>query len=240
MRNEDLQDLVSKALRRAWQLGQKQAEVTQARFDELIEETRDALSATPAAAAPVELPPPDLWRDTEGLRGYKADPGAGPWYTADTVRALLDGVSAPADKLRVDALLHFMQANCFNNELNADESRNILFNIDQLREWRSGKHDDYVEKLYGRLHSMGGCEQGQGASAGRSGDASASAGDGLAVAAPQAQADARDAERYRFIVSKKLILSGGTEKFGWPIAPFGGECDRYIDAALAEAKETTE
>lgn len=55
-------------------------------------------------------------------------------------------------------------------------------------------------------------------------------------AAPQAQADARDAERYRFIVSKKLILSGGTEQFGWPIAPFGSECDRYIDAAIAAAK----
>lgn len=54
-------------------------------------------------------------------------------------------------------------------------------------------------------------------------------------AAPQ-QADARDAERYRFIVSKKLILSGGTELFGWPIAPFGSECDRYIDAAIAAAK----
>lgn len=70
-------------------------------------------------------------------------------------------------------------------------------------------------------------------------------------AAPQAQADARDAdtfeqrmsdwsqedaidaERYRFIVEHKLILSGGTEKFGWPIAPFGVECHRYIDAARA-------
>ena len=41
------------------------------------------------AAAPVVLPPPDLWRDDEGLRGYAADPGRGPWYTADTLRALL-------------------------------------------------------------------------------------------------------------------------------------------------------
>lgn len=59
MQNEDLQDLVSKALRRAWQLGQtywqqadseyfsqhKKADVTQARFDELIEETRAAIAA---------------------------------------------------------------------------------------------------------------------------------------------------------------------------------------------------
>lgn len=43
-----------------------------------------------APAAPsLDLPNPDLWRDAEGLRGYTIDPGAGPWYTADTVRALL-------------------------------------------------------------------------------------------------------------------------------------------------------
>ena len=57
--------------------------------------------------------------------------------------------------------------------------------------------------------------------------------------APQAQADLykAKADRYDFIVEKKLILSGGTEQFGWPIAPFGSECDRYIDAAIAAAKE---
>lgn len=44
-------------------------------------------------------------------------------------------------------------------------------------------------------------------------------------------ASEQDAARYRFIVENKLILSGGTEKFGWPIAPFGSECSRYIDAA---------
>ncbi|QPS78579.1 hypothetical protein EZI45_19210 [Delftia tsuruhatensis] len=53
----------------------------------------DQQAATPAVEAPaaqsVELPNPDLWRDAEGLRGYTIDPGAGPWYTADTVRALL-------------------------------------------------------------------------------------------------------------------------------------------------------
>lgn len=72
MRNEDLQDLVSKALRRAWQLGQtywqqadsdsvsqhKKADVTQARFDELIEETRSAVMP-----GPVELPLPECWYD---------------------------------------------------------------------------------------------------------------------------------------------------------------------------------
>ena len=58
------------------------------------------------------------------------------------------------------------------------------------------------------------------------------------TAAPQAQADLykAKADRYDFIVEKKLILSGGTEQFGWPIAPFGSECDRYIDAAIAAAK----
>ena len=64
MQNDDLQDLVSKALRRAWQLGQtywqqadsdfvsqqKKSDITQARFYELIEETRAALAATPADA----------------------------------------------------------------------------------------------------------------------------------------------------------------------------------------------
>lgn len=42
-----------------------------------------------------------------------------------------------------------------------------------------------------------------------------------------------DAERYRFIKRHRLILSGGTQKFGWPIAPFGDECDRYIAQELA-------
>ena len=50
-------------------------------------ETAPALDAPTVQA--IELPNPDLWRDAEGLRGYTIDPGAGPWYTADTVRALL-------------------------------------------------------------------------------------------------------------------------------------------------------
>lgn len=57
------------------------------------------------------------------------------------------------------------------------------------------------------------------------------------AAAPAAPAvDARtlrDAEHYRFIKRHRLILSGGTETFGWPIAPFGDECDRYIAQQLA-------
>ena len=59
------------------------------------------------------------------------------------------------------------------------------------------------------------------------------------TAAPQAQADLykAKADRYDFIVEKKLILSGGTEQFGWPIAPFGSECDRYIDDAIATTKK---
>ena len=48
-----------------------------------------ALWAAAWRAAELETPNPDLWRDAEGLRGYTIDPGAGPWYTADTVRALL-------------------------------------------------------------------------------------------------------------------------------------------------------
>ena len=58
---EDIQDLVSKAMRRAWQLGQtywqqvdseytshhKKADVTQAAFNTLVDETRAALSRPP-------------------------------------------------------------------------------------------------------------------------------------------------------------------------------------------------
>lgn len=44
------------------------------------------------AAAPTdELPPPDLWRDGKDIKGYTADPGKGPWYSAETVRALQAG-----------------------------------------------------------------------------------------------------------------------------------------------------
>ena len=56
--NEDIQDLVSKAMRRAWQLGQtywqqadseswsqnKKSDETQAKFDRLVDETRDAIA----------------------------------------------------------------------------------------------------------------------------------------------------------------------------------------------------
>lgn len=54
-----------------------------------------------------------------------------------------------------------------------------------------------------------------------------------APAAPAVDAGTlRDAEHYRFIKRHRLILSGGTETFGWPIAPFGDECDRYISKEL--------
>lgn len=63
----------------------------------------------------VELPKPDMWRDEKGLRGYTADPGHGPWYTAETVRALL--AEAPAqhaaghpDDKAVDAMAALMKA----------------------------------------------------------------------------------------------------------------------------------
>lgn len=65
---EDLQDMVSKALRRAWQLGQtywqqadseytsqhRKADETQGKFDALVEETRTALSTA--------AQPPAGWR----------------------------------------------------------------------------------------------------------------------------------------------------------------------------------
>jgi hypothetical protein len=45
----------------------------------------------------------------------------------------------------------------------------------------------------------------------------------------------KDAERYR-LASEHLILSGGTTKFGWPIAPATrAEWDRYLDAAITQA-----
>lgn len=59
--NEDIQDLVSKAMRKAWQLGQtywqqadsesmsqwKKADITQAKFQQLADETRTAIAAQP-------------------------------------------------------------------------------------------------------------------------------------------------------------------------------------------------
>lgn len=54
------------------------------------------------------------------------------------------------------------------------------------------------------------------------------------IAALEAERDAlrKDAERYRFIKDNRIVLAGGP----WPVAPFGEECDRKIDAAIA-AKE---
>lgn len=73
---EDLQDTVSKALRRAWQLGQtywqqadseytsqhRKADETQGKFDALVEETRAALST---AAQPTGEPVAYLWQHSE-------------------------------------------------------------------------------------------------------------------------------------------------------------------------------
>lgn len=72
---EDLQDVVSKALRRAWQLGQtywrqadsdsladhRRSELTQESFSSLVDETRAAL-ATPAQAAALVSPSDDGFR----------------------------------------------------------------------------------------------------------------------------------------------------------------------------------
>ena len=71
---EDLQDTVSKALRRAWQLGQtywqqadseytsqhRKADETQGKFDALVEETRAALSTA--------AQPPDYADAYQGAR----------------------------------------------------------------------------------------------------------------------------------------------------------------------------
>jgi len=71
---EDLQDTVSKALRRAWQLGQtywqqadseytsqhRKADETQGKFDALIEETRAALSTAAQPPAGFVLVPTEL------------------------------------------------------------------------------------------------------------------------------------------------------------------------------------
>lgn len=139
----------------------------------------------------VVLPEPDLHieNDMDADAPYMA-------YSVglfeSTMRALLatgGQAQAQADKQRMDAFMHFMQANCYNPELNADETRNILFNLEQIRAWRSGMHDDYVERLYGRkIHSMGGQEQGEGASTGCAADGAALATGRPAVVAPQAQA----------------------------------------------------
>ena len=55
-----------------------------------------------------------------------------------------------------------------------------------------------------------------------------------ATEALEAERDAlrKDAERYRFIKDDRIVLAGGP----WPVAPFGEECDRKIDAAIV-AKE---
>lgn len=77
---EDLQDMVSKALRRAWQLGQtywqqadseytsqhRNADETQGKFDALVEETRAALST--AAQPAVQQGEPLAWMDDGTLR----------------------------------------------------------------------------------------------------------------------------------------------------------------------------
>ena len=49
------------------------------------------LAAAPAQAG--EYPPlgkGSLWRDAEGIRGYGADPGTGPWYTTEDVHRAID------------------------------------------------------------------------------------------------------------------------------------------------------
>ena len=77
---EDLQDVVSKALRRAWQLGQtywrqadsdsladhRRSELTQESFGSLVDETRAALAA-PAQAVPASVIMASVMRDDGGV-----------------------------------------------------------------------------------------------------------------------------------------------------------------------------
>lgn len=68
------------------------------------------------------LPGASLWRDETGIRGYGTDPGTGPWYTADQLRAYADttcamraqAAPAVADKQLSDALdsLAFYRRRC--------------------------------------------------------------------------------------------------------------------------------
>ena len=86
----DTADLVSKALRRAWQLGQtywqqadseyqshwKKADATQATFDQLVEDTRAAIltsnsGAQPAPSVPEGFSREDLEAVADGLDGYE-------------------------------------------------------------------------------------------------------------------------------------------------------------------------
>ena len=99
---EDLQDTVSKALRRAWQLGQtywqqadseytsqhRKADETQGKFDALVEETRAALAS---AAQPERVPLTDVQIDEclpLGVAGYSALIGD------DEIRAFARAVEA--------------------------------------------------------------------------------------------------------------------------------------------------
>jgi hypothetical protein len=60
-----------------------------------VAEVRHFAEQIAAALAPVSLPKPDLWRDGKSIKGYTADPGEGPWYSAETVRSLLRTPPAP-------------------------------------------------------------------------------------------------------------------------------------------------
>lgn len=62
------------------------------------------------AQAAVALPPPDLWRHGAGFQGYTQKPSAGPWYEAETVRALLAAAPAASGAEQADALTLLKQA----------------------------------------------------------------------------------------------------------------------------------
>ena len=105
---EDLQDVVSKALRRAWQLGQtywrqadsdsladhRRSELTQESFGSLVDETRAALAA-PAQAAPAN----------EALKN-----AALPWPWKTDAEVLDDAISAIEGQNRLKAALRSIAA----------------------------------------------------------------------------------------------------------------------------------
>lgn len=100
---------------------------------------RAALPAQAVDPVPVRmLPSPDLWRNGDGFQGYTAKPGDGPWYTAETVRALLEAPVqdvAPsvqqASELAADILIQLANEAPING--NNLAQRRVLWAAAQLR-----------------------------------------------------------------------------------------------------------
>ena len=100
---------------------------------------RAALPAQAVDPVPVRmLPSPDLWRNGDGFQGYTAKPGDGPWYTAETVRALLEAPvqdvapsAQQASELAADILIQLANEAPING--NNLAQRRVLWAAAQLR-----------------------------------------------------------------------------------------------------------